>query len=194
MPTDATALDVTWMIVAAGLVFVMQVGFCALEAGFVRARNTINVAAKNLIDFCVAGAVFWAVGFGLMFGARPTHGPGGVLFLYVAAAGIAALGTGWGLGLAFRFRDMRAAAIMQLTFFLLIFLTDAQTPLFIMEGWLESAARINPFTNIIRLALLGFLDAPITSNNIWGCLIAIVAISALTLAFARRSLDRLSDS
>ncbi|EDP63413.1 adenylate/guanylate cyclase [alpha proteobacterium BAL199] len=71
MPTDATALDVTWMIVAAGLVFVMQVGFCALEAGFVRARNTINVAAKNLIDFCVAGAVFWAVGFGLMFGARP---------------------------------------------------------------------------------------------------------------------------
>ena len=131
---------------------------------------------------------------GLMFGARPTHGPGGVLLLYVAAAGIAALGTGWGLGLAFRFRDMRAAAIMQLTFFLLIFLTDAQTPLFIMEGWLESAASINPFTNIIRLARLGFLDAPITWNNMWGGLIAITAISALTLAFARRSLDRLSDS
>ncbi len=131
---------------------------------------------------------------GLMFGARPTHGPGGVLLLYVAAAGIAALGTGWGLGLAFRFRDMRAAAIMQLTFFLLIFLTDAQTPLFIMEGWLESAASINPFTNIIRLARLGFLDATITWNNMWGGLIAIMAISALTLAFARRSLDRLSDS
>ena len=131
---------------------------------------------------------------GLMFGARPTHGPGGVLLLYVAAAGIAALGTGWGLGLAFRFRDMRAAAIMQLTFFLLIFLTDAQTPLFIMEGWLESAASSNPFTNIIRLARLGFLDAPITWNNMWGGLIAIMAISALTLAFARRSLDRLSDS
>ena len=131
---------------------------------------------------------------GLMFGARPTRGPGGVLLLYVAAAGIAALGTGWGLGLAFRFRDMRAAAIMQLTFFLLIFLTDAQTPLFIMEGWLESAASSNPFTNIIRLARLGFLDAPITWNNMWGGLIAIMAISALTLAFARRSLDRLSDS
>jgi ABC-2 type transport system permease protein len=131
---------------------------------------------------------------GLVFGARPTHGPGGVLFLYLAAAGIAALGTGWGLGLAFRFRDMRAAAIMQLTFFLLIFLTDAQTPLFIMEGWLESVAKINPFTNIIRLARLGFLDAPITWNNIWGGLVAILAISAVTLTFARRSLDRLSDS
>lgn len=131
---------------------------------------------------------------GLAFGARPTHGPGGVLFLYIAGLGVAAMGTGWGLALAFRFRDMRAAAIMQLTFFLLIFLTDAQTPLFIMDGWLEAVARINPFTNIIRLARLGFLDAPITSNNTWGGLLAIVCLTILTMIFARRSLERLSDS
>ena len=71
MPPDASPIDVVWIVVAAGLVFTMQVGFCALEAGFVRARNAINVAAKNLIDFCVAGAVFWAFGFALMFGAAP---------------------------------------------------------------------------------------------------------------------------
>lgn len=131
---------------------------------------------------------------GVVFGARPSHGVFGVLFLYIAALGIAALGTGWGLGLAFRFKDMRAAAIMQLTFFLLVFLTDAQTPLFIMEGWLEVVARINPFTNIIRLARLGFLDAPITWNNTWGGLLAIGVITALTMWFARRSLDRLSNT
>lgn len=131
---------------------------------------------------------------GLMFGARPTHGAFGVVFLYIAGLGISALGTGWGLALAFRFRDMRAAAIMQLTFFLLVFLTDAQTPLFIMEGWLEVVARINPFTNIIRLGRLGFLDAPITWNNTWGGLLAIAVITALTMWFARRSLDRLSDT
>ena len=79
MPPQATALDVSWLIVAAGLVFVMQVGFCALEAGFVRARNTINVAAKNLVDFCVAGAVFWVFGYALMFGAGPAlDAPGSV--------------------------------------------------------------------------------------------------------------------
>lgn len=71
MPPHASPLDVAWIVVAAGLVFTMQVGFCALEAGFVRARNAINVAAKNLIDFCVAGAVFWAFGFQLMFGEAP---------------------------------------------------------------------------------------------------------------------------
>ena len=172
-----------------------------LETGFYDRIRLTPAPRAALITGPLAAALIRAVLVttivtivGLMFGARPTHGPGGVLLLYTAAAGIAAAGTGWGLGLAFQFRDMRAAAIMQLTFFLLIFLTDAQAPLFIMEGWLASVARINPFTNIIRLARIGFLDAPITWNNIWGGGVAIVAISALTLTFARRSLDRLSDS
>jgi ABC-2 type transport system permease protein len=129
---------------------------------------------------------------GSLFGARLTHGPLGLVPLYVAALGITIIGTGWGLGLAYVFRDMRAAAIMQLTFFLLIFLTEAQTPLFIMEGWLENAARINPFNNIIRLSRLGFLDAPMTWSDTWGGLLAILGLSVATLLFARRGLSRLS--
>lgn len=65
---DPSVVDTAWLIVAASFVFLMQAGFCALESGFVRARNTINVAAKNLIDFCLAGVLFWAIGFRLMFG------------------------------------------------------------------------------------------------------------------------------
>ena len=80
----------------------------------------------------------------LMFGARLTHGPLGLGPLFVAGLGIAVMGTGWGLGLAYRFRDMRGAAIMQLTFFLVLFLTEAQTPLNVMEGWLEQVARDQP--------------------------------------------------
>ncbi len=47
----------------------MQAGFCCLEAGSVRSKNSINVAAKNLADFALSGLIFWAVGFGLIFGA-----------------------------------------------------------------------------------------------------------------------------
>ena len=61
---------------------------------------------------------------------------------------------------------------MQLTFFLVIFLTEAQTPLSIMEGWLEAIARVNPFNNMIRLGRLGFLDRPMTWNDTWGGLLA----------------------
>lgn len=131
---------------------------------------------------------------GTMFGARLTHGPAGVFPLYVAGLGIATIGTGWGLGLAYRFRDMRAAAIMQLTFFLVIFLTEAQTPLYVMDGWLENVARINPFNNVIRLARVGFLEAPIGGDDVWGGLVALGVIGTVTLFFARRGLDHLSDA
>jgi Amt family ammonium transporter len=62
-------IDIVWILVATCMVFTMQAGFCCLESGFVRAKNSINVALKNLADFCVAGLLFWAFGFALAFGA-----------------------------------------------------------------------------------------------------------------------------
>lgn len=47
----------------------MQAGFCCLESGYVRSKNSVNVAAKNFADFCISAGIFWLVGFGLMFGA-----------------------------------------------------------------------------------------------------------------------------
>ena len=66
------AVDIVWILVCAGMVFVMQVGFLALEAGLTRTKNAINVAIKNVTDFGVSLLLFWGVGFGLAFG--PTVG------------------------------------------------------------------------------------------------------------------------
>src|SRR5262245_29703547 len=60
--------DIVWLMICAALVMLMQGGFCCLETGMARAKNSINVAIKNLVDFCIAAPVFWAFGFGLMFG------------------------------------------------------------------------------------------------------------------------------
>jgi Amt family ammonium transporter len=62
-------LDFLWIIVASALVFLMQAGFLCLESGLTRRKNSINVAIKNLADFCLTTIAFWVVGFGLMFGA-----------------------------------------------------------------------------------------------------------------------------
>jgi Amt family ammonium transporter len=40
-----------------------------VEAGFTRAKNAVNILMKNLMDFSVGSLAFWAIGFGLMFGA-----------------------------------------------------------------------------------------------------------------------------
>lgn len=67
-----THADYTWTLVAAILVFFMQAGFAMVEAGFTRAKNAINILMKNLMDFSMGSLVFWAVGFGLMFGVSNT--------------------------------------------------------------------------------------------------------------------------
>lgn len=65
-------LDYVWTLVAAALVFFMQAGFACVEAGFTRAKNSINIMMKNLMDFAVGSLAFWAIGFGLMFGTTTT--------------------------------------------------------------------------------------------------------------------------
>lgn len=64
-----TGIDQLWTLLCIGLVFLMQPGFLALESGLTRSKNSINVAIKNLTDFSVSFALFWVIGFTLMFGA-----------------------------------------------------------------------------------------------------------------------------
>ncbi len=48
--TAVSAVDTVWVLIAAFLVFFMQAGFGFLEAGFVRAKNVVNIMAENLMD------------------------------------------------------------------------------------------------------------------------------------------------
>ena len=121
----------------------------------------------------------------------------GVSCLYLAALGLAAIGAGWGLGLAFKFKDMRGAAIMQLSIFLVMFLSSAQVPLNVMSGWLHTVARVNPATNILRLSRVGLVNdaSPdrLSWNSVWGGLLAIAVMTTLSLLFAVRNLRKLND-
>jgi len=67
-----THANYLWTLVAAALVFFMQAGFAMVEAGFTRAKNAINILMKNLMDFSMGSIVYWAIGFGLMFGTSGT--------------------------------------------------------------------------------------------------------------------------
>ncbi len=65
---SAHVLPQLWLGIATALVLSMQAGFLLLEAGFVRSKNAINVAQKNLSDFTFASVTFLLIGSGLMFG------------------------------------------------------------------------------------------------------------------------------
>ena len=61
-------MGILWILIATLLVFMMQAGFLCLESDLVRSKNSINVAAKNISDFMLSSAIYWAVGFAIMFG------------------------------------------------------------------------------------------------------------------------------
>ena len=65
---EFSLIDTLWVFLAAILVFFMNLGFASVEAGFARAKNTVNILSKNFIVFAVSSLGFLLLGWGLMFG------------------------------------------------------------------------------------------------------------------------------
>jgi Amt family ammonium transporter len=62
-------INTIWVLVTAFLVFFMQAGFMALEAGFARSRESVNIMMECIFDTCICGILYWAIGFAFQFGA-----------------------------------------------------------------------------------------------------------------------------
>lgn len=56
------------MLLCAFLIFMMQAGFMSIEAGITRTKNNVSVAIKNISDFSLSVLMYWAIGYGLMYG------------------------------------------------------------------------------------------------------------------------------
>ena len=61
-------VDTMWVLITAMLVFFMNLGFAAVESGFARAKNCVNIMSKNFVVFAVSSLGFLIIGWGLMFG------------------------------------------------------------------------------------------------------------------------------
>lgn len=62
-------IDTVWVALCAALIFQMEGGFALLEAGFIRSKNAMSIIAKVIIDITFGGIAFYAVGFGIAYGA-----------------------------------------------------------------------------------------------------------------------------
>ena len=76
------AIDTLWVLLAAMLVFFMNLGFAAVESGFARSKNTVNILSKNFIVFAISSMGYLILGWGLMFGGdNPIVGTKGLWIL-----------------------------------------------------------------------------------------------------------------
>ncbi|MGL5034164.1 MAG: ammonium transporter, partial [Microcystaceae cyanobacterium] len=75
-------LNTVWVTFSGCLGFLILVGLAIMAAGFCRQKNVVNLLTQNLLSFALAILLFWAIGFGLMFGeGTPLFGTNGFFLL-----------------------------------------------------------------------------------------------------------------
>lgn len=141
-------LDTLWMLIAAFLVFWMQIGFALVEAGFTRAKNITNILMKNLFDFVIGSLTFLAVGFALMYGGGGSLIGGEQWFFLDGAPEIFP-----GLTVSFH----------AFAFFQLVFAATAAT---IVSGAMAERTQFRGY--LIYSAMISVLIYPIVGHWIWG--------------------------
>ncbi|MBN1883264.1 MAG: ammonium transporter [Deltaproteobacteria bacterium] len=145
------ALDTVWVLLAGVLVMFMQAGFAMLEAGFCRAKNAVNLLMKNMLDFCFAAIMYWAVGFAIMFGA------GNLLF------GTSGFFLSDPTGMTFASLDWTSVPLEAKYFFQLVFCATAAT---IVAGAVAERAKFTAY--IAYSIIISAVIYPIIGHWIWG--------------------------
>ena len=161
LATPKVMLDSMWTIIAAFLVFFMNLGFALVESGLCRAKNCVNILAKNFVVFGVSSLAFLIIGWGLMFGnGNGFMGMEGLFFLGGAdnspltgdAYSGAYTSIAWaGMPLTIKF------------FFQLVFAGTAAT---IVSGAVAERIKFLSFT-VFSFVIVGLIY-PITGHWIWG--------------------------
>jgi ammonia channel protein AmtB len=144
-----THADYVWTLVAAALVFFMQAGFALVETGFTRAKNAVNIMMKNLMDFSMGSLAFWAIGFGIMFGASST---------------------GWFGTSGFFLSDFEVGGdpwVLAFWMFQVVFCATAAT---IVSGAMAERTKFSGY--LIYSAVLSAIIYPVFGNWAWGTLAA----------------------
>jgi len=145
-------VDTLWVVFAAILVFFMNLGFAAVESGFNRSKNAVNILSKNFIVFAVSSLGFMLLGWGLMFGGdNPVVGTQQLFIL-------------GGSGLEF-YKDTLTSSVpfWGKFFFQLVFCGTAAT---IVSG--AVAERVKYFSFIVFSFVLTLIIYPIVGHWIWG--------------------------
>jgi len=155
------ALDTIWVLIAAMLVFFMNLGFALVESGFARAKNTVNIISKNFVVFAVATIAFLIIGWGLMYGdGNGFMGLKGLFFIGGAdnspAVGDAYQGVYSALG-------WTGVPLLAKFFFQLVFAGTAAT---IVSG--AVAERIKYVSFIVFSFILVAFIYPVIGHWIWG--------------------------
>ncbi len=144
---DATYLmNSLWTMVSGILVILMIGGFILLEAGSTRMKNAGHVAGKTIFTFGLASLVFWALGYGLIFGGNANFFVGMTDFFYSG--------------------DQVKDAGLATTVFFVFQLAFAVISITVALGGFAERAKFSAY--VVFTILFGILVYPVIAHWIWG--------------------------
>ena len=159
-PAGYTAFQFAFVLLQASAFGGIFTGFAIaadFESGFARrmmlaAPDRLAIlagyATAALVRTFVTGAYIFLLA--LLTGMDYRGGAGEILGLAVLALCVSAIGVLFSAGIALRMRTIQAGPLMQLPLFITLFLAPVYVPEDLLEGWVRTAARINPFTDILE--------------------------------------------
>lgn len=154
-------MDTLWVMIAAFLVFFMNLGFAMVESGLCQAKNAVNILAKNFIVFAISSLAFWVIGWGLMFG-NGTDFLGMQGLFFASGADNSPL-TGEAYKGAYTAISWAGVPFWAKFFFQLVFAGTAAT---IVSGVVAERIKFLSFI-VFSFVLVAFMY-PITGHWIWG--------------------------
>jgi Amt family ammonium transporter len=147
-----------WILIAAALVFIMHLGFSAVESGLCQRKNTVNILFKNVFIVCIGALTYMLWGFNAMY-------PGDAWTM----KGVFAMGS----PLANTFSDADLAGKMTSAYAGYTYWADfifqamfAATAATIVSGAVAERVKLSSF--MIYAAILVMFFYPITGSWKWG--------------------------
>ncbi|MBL8117558.1 MAG: ammonium transporter [Anaerolineae bacterium] len=143
-------IDTVWVLLTGFLVFIMQLGFAILETGMIRQTAAVNALLENFLEAGLGAIIWWAVGFGLAFGADNGSGLFGTTLFF---PGIETADTIY----------YGNISVLTMFFFQFAFAATAST---ITTG--AMAERTDFIGNLIYTAVVIAIIYPIVVHWVWG--------------------------
>jgi ammonium transporter, Amt family len=148
LPQDVA--NIIWLCLCGFLVFFMQAGFAMVETGLTRAKNSVNIMMKNLLDFCFGALLFWAIGYAIMYSSGDSNWFGFEPSLFLLGSANAPTdGAGYALSAAWLFQ--------------VVFAATAAT---IVSG--AMAERTKLIAYLLYSCIISAVIYPISGHWIWG--------------------------
>jgi ABC-2 type transport system permease protein len=195
-PSGYTAWQFVFVLLQASAFGGVFTGFSIaadFESGFTRrlmlaAPNRLGILAGYALAALARAVAVWvlltvvAVLVGMDVGGSAVD----LVGLYALALCVNVTAVLFAAGVAMRLRTMQAGPAMQMPVFFLLFLAPVYVPLDLLEGWMRTAAGINPVTPLLDLGrdLISGGDAQLAGYAV------VLALAAVMLAWAVRGLRR----